>query len=318
MISFTRAVPGAHPVRPSYRGFFLVSFCSAIVAVTCFTKAPAGWAAAPSNGGGVLMLHVESELPYEYGTFDHCGDLVLSDPARAVTRLPGDGIPRLVGVYAVFPPDSVGAIRVVSFGVRYSKSVRVVGQVPCNAGGLSIVMNGWPASNGGMSVHVPAEAEKKSRVIPLYWFAVLAKGQGSLELIPHPLPKLAGRFLSVEVPYEQEPIVGYGRIGFDSDGFVPAPGAGAVVAPCCCVDGCWLLTKQECELYRGDFLGIGMTCDNSPCREDAYLGGCCLPEGCRMLTLVDCARGGGAPLGEGARCDSVPCPKPIGAGVPPK
>jgi hypothetical protein len=286
-----------------------------MVAAICLAPVPAGWATAPSNGGGVLMLHVESEVPYEYGTLDHCGDLVLSDPVRAVARLVGDGVPHLVGVYAVFPPDSVGAIRTISFGIRYSEGVRIVGQAPCNARSISIAMNMWPASNGGMSVHYPAEGDRRSRVIPLYWFALMGKGEGSFELIPNPLSKLAGRFVSIEVPYQQEPIAGYGRIGFDSDGFVPTPGARAVVAACC-VEQCWLLTKQECEQYHGDFLGIGMTCDNLPCRDDARAGACCLSTGCEMLTLVDCARGGGTPLGEGARCDSVPCPQPTGAGAP--
>ena len=317
MIRFTRTVPGVHPVRTRRGGLFRGSSCLAVAAAICLALAPAGWAAVPSDAGGVLVLHVESKVPYEYGTFDHCGDLVLSDPAQAVTRLPGDGIPRLVGVYAVFPPDSVGAIRAISFGIRYSESVRIVGQGACNAGGLCISLNGWPASDGGMSVQFPTNTEKKARVIPLYWFALLSKGGGSCELIPSPLAKLGGRFVTVEVPPQQEAITGYGRVGFDSDGFVPTAGARAVLAPCC-VDQCWLLTKQECEQYHGDFLGVGMTCDNRPCRDDAYLGGCCLPEGCKMLTLVDCARDGGTPLGEGVRCDSVPCPKPEEPGAPPK
>lgn len=318
MISIHRAVPGARPARNLRGRLFRGLSGLAMVAATFLGWMGAGWAATPSDRGGVLMLNAENLYPYEYGTLDHCGELSLSDSAQAVTRLPGDGIPRLVGVYAVFPPDSVGAIRAFSFGIHYTENVRIVAQVPCNGGGIAISMNGWPASNSGLSVHVPAEVEKRSRVIPLFWLAVLSKGKGSLELTPHPVPKLAGRFVTVEVPYGQEPIIGYGRIGFDQDGFVPQPGDPGVVAPCCCVDGCWLLTKQECSLYRGDFLGIGMTCDNSPCRDDAYLGGCCLSDGCKMLTLVDCSRSGGIPLGEGARCDSLPCPQPTGSGAPPK
>jgi len=317
MIDVTRTVPGAGPVLHLRRGLLLGFFCLAIVAATGLASVSVGWAAVPSNAGGVLVLHVESKAPYEYGTFDHCDDLVLSDSTQAVTRLPGDGIPRLVGVYAVFPHDSVGAIKVISFGVRYSEEVRIVGQSACNAGGIFIANNSWPASNGGMSVWFPGGVEESARVIPLYWFALLSKGEGSFELTPNPLAKLAGRFVTVEVPSQQEAIAGYGRIGFGSDGFVPTPGARPALAACC-VDQCWLLTKPECEMYRGYFLGIGMTCDNIPCREDAYLGGCCLPEGCEALTLVDCARSGGTPLGEGVRCDSLPCPKPMGTGAPPK
>lgn len=318
MTRCTRTALGAPPVRFLRRRLPRVCCRLAMVAVTCLLQLSTAWATAPTNSGGVLLLHVERETPYEYGTFDHCGELGLTAPASAATRLPGDGIPRLVGIYAVFPLDSIGAIRAFSFGVRYTENVRIVGQVPCNAGGMAISMAGWPASGGGISVHIPSEVETRSRVIPLYWFAVLSKGPGSIELTPHPMPKLAGRFVTIEVPYEQEPIVGYGRIGFNQDGFEPSPGPRAVLAPCCVKDECWLLARPECETYHGDFLGVGMTCDNRPCRDDAYLGGCCLPEGCKMLTLVDCSRDGGSPLGEGVQCDSLPCPKPAGAGASPE
>jgi hypothetical protein len=317
MINFTRVASGARSAQNLRRVVLQGLFGLALIAAAGLAAVPLAQATAPSNAGGVLLLHVESNVPYEYGTFDHCGDLKLSDPAKAVTRLAGDGLPRLVGVYAVFPPDSVGSVRAFSFGIRYSQGVQVVGQAPCNTGGMSIALNGWPSSNGGMSVHIMEEGVKKGRIIPLYWFAIRGKSKGSFEVIPHPVPKLAGRFVTAEVPYEQEAIIGYGKIGIDQDGFVPAPGARAVLAPCC-VDDCWLLTRQECDLYRGDFLGVGMTCSNSPCREDAYLGGCCLPAGCRMLTLVDCSREGGIPLGESVRCDSVPCPKPSPVVAPPK
>ncbi len=315
MTRFDRIADGPSVNRPRIRAGSRRVGCVVLAAVAGLIAVSGAGATAPSNAGGVLLLHVESEVPYEYGTFDHCRDLVLTDPARAVTRMPADGLPRLVGVYAVFPPDSVGAVRAFSFGVRYSDAVQIVGQAPCNAGGMSIAMNGWPGSNGGMSVHIMAEGVRESRVIPLFWFALRGKSRGSFELIPHPVPKLAGRFVTVEVPYEQEAITAYGAIGFDQDGYAPAPGARAVLAPCC-VDQCWLLTRAECEMYHGDFLGVGMTCDNSPCRDDAYLGGCCLAEGCRMLTLVDCSRSGGIPLGEKVRCDSLPCPEPAGGTAP--
>jgi hypothetical protein len=317
MISFVRNFRDAGATRRWRRGVLRVIFCVAVVPVAGLVAVSAAWGTAPTNRGGVLLLHAEGDRPYDYGTLDHCGDLSLLDPARAVTRLPGDGVPRVVGVYAVFPPDSVGSVKAFSFGIRYSENVRIVGQAPCNAAGMSIAMNGWPASNGGMSVHIADEGVKKSRIIPLYWFAIMSKGKGSVELIPHPVPKLAGRFVTAEVPYQQEPIAAYGRLGFESDGFVPTAGARPVMGSCC-VDQCWLLTRQECEQYRGIYLGDGMTCDHDPCRDDAYLGGCCLPSGCEMLSLVACSREGGTPLGEGVRCDSLPCPQPKTTGAPSK
>lgn len=325
MMSIARTIPGTCPALRDFRvpvfrlpGFSAVVpaavFRAAVfLAVACLAAVPTAMAQAPTNHGGVLVLHVESDVPYEYGTFDHCGDLVLTDPAKAVTRLPADGVPRLVGVYAVFPPDSVGSIRGFSFGIRYSGGVRLVGESPCNAGGMSIALSDWPASGGGMSVQIMEEGVKRARAIPLYWFAISAKSKGTFEVIPHPVAKIAGRFVDAGEPRAQEPIAGYGRIGIGEDGFVPTPGGRALVGPCC-VEECRRLTKQECELYRGDFLGYGATCDNLPCREEAYLGGCCLPEGCEMMTLVKCARRGGASLGEGVSCGAAPCPQSEGAG----
>ncbi len=265
-------------------------------------------AKAPTNAGGALLLNVE-DFGYEYGVLDYCRSLQLTDPAKAVTRLPGDGIPHIVGLYAVFPPDSVGSVLGFSFGIRYSGGARLVTSGPCDAGGMSIAQNGWPASNGGISAAITKERVKTGRAIPLYWFVIVAKSKGSFEVIPHPMANLAGRLVTTEIPYAGEPVVDYGRIDVDQDGYVPQPGPRAILAPCC-VDVCCMLTKHECELYQGEFLGYGMTCDNLPCGDDALLGGCCLPSGCVLLTLRDCSRSGGIPLGEKVRCDSIPCPKP--------
>ena len=265
--------------------------------------------AGPTNRGGALLLSFHPDAVYELGTLDHCDQLGLTDPGSAVLRLPADGTPRIVGLYAVFPADSVGTMKAISFGLRYSENVRLVAAGPCNGGGMEIAMNGWPRSHGGISVHVMPEGVTTARIIPVYWFALMARGPGSFEVIPHPMPRLGGRIVSTDVPPVDEPIVDFGRIGFDAEGYLPVTGVAAPIGACCVEDRCWLLTRRECELYSGGWMGAGVGCDHDPCRPEAW-GGCCLDGGCEPMTLVECARRGGIPLGIGVNCGDRPCPGP--------
>lgn len=267
--------------------------------------------AGPTNRGGALLLTFQPDAVYELGTFDHCDQLTLAGPEAAVLRVPADGAPRIAGLYAVFPEDSVGTIRAISFGLRYSPSVRIVGSGPCNAGGMEISMNGWPRSYGGASVHIMPEGVKAARIIPIYWFALLAREGGTFEVIPHPMPRLGGRMANADVPPVDAPIVDFGRLGFDTDGYLPQTGLDAPVGACC-VDGqCWLLTRRECSVYGGVWFGTGIGCEHEPCRDEA-LGGCCLDTGCEPMSLIECVQSGGVPLGVGVRCGDRPCPPPAG------
>jgi hypothetical protein len=199
-------------------------------------------------------------------------------------------------------------VKAIGFGVRYSENVRLVGQGSCSGGGLEIIMNGWPASHGGTSFNVMPDAVQVGKIIPLYWFAVSCRGEGTFEVIPHPAPKLGGRFVNTDYPPLETPIADFGRIGFDRDGYVPAPGPEPKVGAACVQGECRLLTRRECELYQGVWLGENATCVSEPCRDDARLGGCWLAAGCDTLTALNCAKAGGYFLGEGIGCGQRPCP----------
>lgn len=273
--------------------------------------------AARTNRGGALVLHVEGEARYEYGSLANCASLALTDPDAAVIEAPSDGKVRLVGLYAVFPPDSVGSIKALSYGIRYSPNVRIVGWGACSGGGLELLLNAWPASHGGISVNIDPSAVRESRVIPLYWFALSCLGPGSFEVIPHPMAKFAGRFVNTDAPPLESPVVDYGRIGFGSPGKLAHPGPTPPIGPCC-LDQCWLLTPYECEVYSGLWLGENSRCEEEPCGQAPRLGGCCVDDGCDALTAVECARAGGYFLGEGVACPAQgPCPPPTAASTTP-
>lgn len=258
--------------------------------------------AGPTNQGGALVLRVEDGATYEVGTYDHCGQLTLSDSNSIRTRLPGDGKPHLVGLYAVFPADSVGSVKALGFGIRYSPNVRLLGCAACSGGGLEILMNGWPASGGGTSFNVMPDAVRQSRIIPLYWFALSCRGEGTFEVIPHPMARIAGRFANADFPPLETPIADYGRIGFNRDGHVAESGAAPLVGASCVAGECWRLTRHECSVYGGVWLGENADCEAEPCRDDARLGGCRFAAGCDTLSALDCARAGGYFLGEGVGC----------------
>lgn len=260
---------------------------------------------APLNSSGVLLLHVEG--PYELGSYRMCGSLSLDSWDKAVTRLPGDGQPYLIGCYAAFPPDVPVQVRVISFGIRYTPNVRVVALGPCNEGAIIIPGMDWPASGGGVSVPFLGDVLKTEELSTIYWLAALSDGPGVLEVTPNPVYRHAGTF-ALDMPLIEEPITGYGRIGFDQDGALPVPDARHVRGVCCTPDGCWMLSELECDHFESVFLGPEARCESRPCGDHALRGGCCLSSGCEEHTWMNCVLLGGDFLGEGVPCDSLPCP----------
>ncbi len=261
----------------------------------------------PVNSGGVLLLHVEG--PYELGSYRMCDSLSLGSRDQAVTELPGDGEPYLIGCYAAFPDDVQVRIWFTSFGIRYTSNVRVISLGPCNGGAMIVPGMEWPASGGGVGVPYLEETPKDTQLNTMYWFAVQSDGPGFFEVTPHPVYKLAGTFGSV-MPTTEEAITGYGRIGFDQDGRLPVPGERHVRGVCCTPEGCWVVSELECEHYESVYLGPEASCGSRPCGDQALRGGCCLGGVCEEHTWMNCVLLGGIFLGEGVPCDSLPCPVP--------
>ncbi len=262
----------------------------------------------PTNGGGVLILHAASSQAWVPDTVDVCrrGDLVKWSEAR--TRLPADGVPRVVLCYAAFASDTASEMKAVTFGIRYSPTVHLYSYGACTDGGPEFPTNGWPHSGGGDSV-VNHEARNGS-LIPVYWFVLSATGLGFFELTPNPLPNMGGQFANSDVDPRVESVTGFGRIGFGENGTLPEPGHPEPLGVCCVENGCYTLSEGQCASFGGTFLGNASKCSHAPCGVLAVRGACCLPSGCEQLTGVDCVKRGGVFLGEVVRCDSIPCPKP--------
>lgn len=270
---------------------------------------PSASSAVTTNKGVVLVLHAVTDSGWELGDTRSCETVSLGSLSQVKTRLRGDGKPQLVMLYAAFPPDSAGDVAGACFGIRYTDNVRVLSFGACNGKGLEASAAGWPASGSGTSTAVIPAAT--GNLVPLYWFALSAKGPGKFSVEPHPLVNLGAKVANSALPSVLAPVTGFGRVGFDLEGEVPTPGQVVAKQGICCVDGCWFLSDLECAHYAGVFLGPNVTdCEELPCGGGGppLKGGCCLPGGCEPYSAVDCARLGGYFLGEGVDCDSLPCP----------
>lgn len=86
----------------------------------------------------------------------------------------------------------------------------------------------------------------------------------------------------------------------------------------CCISGkigfeCSIGTESDCYNQKGDYLGDGSTCEDSPCGPPT--GACCIDGGeCIVATFLDCNEQLlGEYLGDGTDCDPNPCAPPVGA-----
>jgi len=266
----------------------------------------------PKNSGGVLILHLASNDAWQADSTDFGRRLAPSSREGVVTRVPTDDVPRLVVLYALFPPDSAALVMGATFGIKYSPGVRVTAQGPCRGVSLTYPDPKWPASGGGnVTAFNPAQILAAGEWLPVYWFALASASPGYFEVAPNPSFNLGGKFGNAEALPHLESIVGYGRIvfGAEGEGTVPAPGERLERGACCTKLGCWPdLSRLECEYYRGTYLGPQASCQDFPCDEDAIKTACCLPDGsCEMLRIPDCVKAGGVSRGRGLACDAVPC-----------
>lgn len=272
------------------------------VMTSALTLGATGVAWSLNNDGGVLLLNMETLDDLAGGNY--CEQFTLTDPLAPRLRLPADGRPRLIMAYAAFPPDSVGWIAGLTFGIEYSSTVTVHSHGACNRLGLVLPEHGFPKSHSGVAVVI--DPVSLGNIIPIYWFVVSSSGPATFSLTPHPNPRHGGSFGTGEQVPTVTPICGYGSIGFDLEGSVPLAGPierrGA-----CCLDYCRKLGPTDCDWFGGTFLGEDATCDTSPCGPEARVGACCFGTTCEVYTALECIQLGGKFLGEGSECSADSC-----------
>lgn len=74
---------------------------------------------------------------------------------------------------------------------------------------------------------------------------------------------------------------------------------------CCTANGCFVIDEERCvsDPYFGTFLGVGVTCFQTPCEGSCCINGCCRDR----LTESDCTSLGGTFGGGGTTCATGAC-----------
>jgi hypothetical protein len=114
-------------------------------------------------------------------------------------------------------------------------------------------------------------------------------------------------FVDDASPPAEDPVAGFGALGFGVPGDAPCPPS--IIAGACCFEsgGCILVTEAECAGLCGMWIGEGYSCDPNPCPPLAG-SACCLPNGTCVLhwpNVCECI--GGVPIPQIFSCDPDPC-----------
>jgi hypothetical protein len=284
-------------------------FLMAVAALACI----GGVAFAGPNAGGTIVAH-DASLVYTSDILDYCG---LGEPLTqceaADINLTGstDAAPGVWKVYAAFFPGSSPRLKGMTFGIQYNEAeVLLSGYGPCigdpNNGAAEFPGAGWPGSDTGTSLVF--QFVQTAELVECYWFAGYNYyGNCNLfQLRDHPDPVLGGNFADDSVPAIQDPITGFGSMGFDCDGQAVCP-TGAPEGACCVDIVCTITTEADCP---GVWQGAGTDCDPNPCLPPPVYGACCFNQDCVILTEVDCVGQGGVYQGDDTVCDPNPCIEP--------
>lgn len=273
-----------------------------------------GVAFAGPNQHGTIFVH-DANLVYTVDTASYCG--LGTPPAScegADVQVNGAADPSVAAVfkvYAAFCPESQPRLKGIAFGVYYDAPVRIVAYGNCagdmNNGAAEIMGPNWPGNGTGTAVIF--QNTMTGILSEIYWFAGYNyyAEPGVFRLGPHPDPVLGGNFVDDSIPAQQDPIAGYGSLGFDVPGQTACPdpaacGGGPVLGACCYPDG-------HCEYVEQSQCGTGDWREGVPCEPDnpcppPDTAACCIGEECTVTTRDDCA---GNWLPEFESCDPNPC-----------
>jgi hypothetical protein len=231
------------------------------------------------NSGGTIFAH-DANIDYTTDTAAYCGvGTAPTDCASADANVEGStaDAPKVWKVYAAFEAGTQPRLKGMTFGVQYDADELIISAYgPCigdpNNGAAEFPGAGWPGNDTGTSL--VWQDTQVTEIVEAYWFGGYSYygNPNVFQLRDHPDPILAGNFADDSVPAIQDPISGYGSIGFDSNGSTVCPtGVGAC---CSLVDGtCTVLARADCELLENHLFSGDPSCDSDPCPIEAP---CCI------------------------------------------
>lgn len=281
-----------------------------------------GAAFAGPNAGGTIFAH-DANLVYTVDTASYCGLGVAPSSCEAAdVEIDGatDAVNMVWKVYAAFcpPPHASPRLKGMAFGIYLDDPIRITHSGNCvgdmNNGGAELPGPAWPGDATGTAIVF--QFTQTTQLVECYWFAGYNyyAVPGIFALGPHPDPVLGGVFADDSVPAIQDPIAGYGTLGFDVAGVTSCPTpqtCGELPTGACCIDEvCTITTEADCG---GRWLGQDVPCEPNPC---LATGACCIgvpPNAeCIVTDRATCEGQGGTYMGDDVPCSTELCnPVPV-------
>lgn len=179
-------------------------------------------ATAGPHEGGTIILHANPSIIYTSETESYCGQEMLSSCDDAITRVPAD--PSTTTVFyalAAFPSSSDPELLSVFFGIDY-ESERLAITDTGHCGDLEENTSDWPLPGSGTGIVWTTPQTEK--LVALRWFAgyaSVADQATRFEVVRH---SVRGAYFVGDFPfYPEDPVVGFGVLGFGIDGRLPCP-----------------------------------------------------------------------------------------------
>jgi hypothetical protein len=202
-----------------------------LIATSALLAVPLGTLRAGPNAGGVLNVH-DASLMYTSDASNFCGLGAPVDSCRGIdVNLESSGAQeqRVWKVFAVFPEEAAARLKGIAFGVGYSPdSLVIMAHGACigdpGNGAAEYPGTGWPAAGSGTSLVF--QETRTTRLTECYWFAGYRYSAAPtfFSLQAHPDPVLGGNFADDSIPAVQDPIEGFGRLGFGAPGYLAGCG----------------------------------------------------------------------------------------------
>ncbi len=273
----------------------------------------------PSNlAYGTLFAHHVPELPYSSdpppGTGDWCQEYELyavyaTQDVNARIDVTGYAPVVWYVLAAWYGEDKEWCGTEFGLGDFYGPAFSFAEAFPCFPDeGLEIPTANWPGPLEG-TAFVTTTQSWFGNWVPVYFFGGYAYDYYGAQVIPiaeDPPTGFVGFGNCMAPPQQFDVAPGQlGKLGINTDGYVPGMILPPIPEACCFPDGhCELLGEVDCIDSGGVF--YGGPCDPNPCPQPE--GACCVIGNCSILTQEECALVGGEWLGMGTSCDPNPCP----------
>jgi hypothetical protein len=272
-----------------------------------------GPAYAGPNAGGTLIIHdtgLLGSVGPEGPVFTPLAECDAADTEAAV------GVECTWVVYAAFPVEGIPRFKGLTFQERFDPAALIItgGGMTDSIAGRVVGYGGWPTTDGGVA-WVTFNPAQTAKLVPICWFSGEAAASGATFRVSEN-PEAWAVFEDDSSPPEEDPVLGFGTLGFGAAGSNRCPGG---LGYCCRCDGaCFILTEAECTALLGGGSWVADNgCDPNPCGlVSSDDGACCLPDAtCHIYEPCACTLAGGIYKGDFTPCSPTLCATPVREGT---